>query len=105
MSGWTEGVKVYSNDEFTVANSTTDYDVETNESLFSDHGIGTARFIQIRTDQEITVKFNETTNDAITVPAGEIWQNEPNRDRLKITNIFISNASGAIANVKIFITP
>lgn len=90
----------YDNPEFTLATGQTDYDVSTHESdAFSN--ITTARNVEIRTDQTITVKFNATTNNSITITSSDsprTWSD------IEVTNVYITNASGSTANIKIWLT-
>ena len=86
---------IYNNAEWATG-VVTNYDVKTNQnSMFNN--ISIARFISIRTDAGITVKFNEDSNDGITIAANTTF----NIDILEITNIFITAAQNA--NVKIFL--
>ena len=74
-----------------------DYDVKTNRAaMFS--SVSNARYVSIRTDAQITVKFNLSTNSSITIDANTSF----NCDTLETSNIFITAASSA--NVKIFLT-
>ena len=86
----------YDNCEF-ASGIVSDYDVATNESD-AFNNVTTARYVSIRTDAEITVKFNSTSNDSITVEASTTL----NIDTLEVTNIYLTAASSA--NVKIFLT-
>jgi len=97
----------YESLEFNVVTATTDYDVDAEQAGFlSKIGPGTSHDshpgrVIIRTDQTISVKFNKTTNDAITVASTDsplVFDGE-------ISNIFISNASGSTAAVKIIVLP
>jgi hypothetical protein len=87
---------VYDNTEFATG-IVTDYDVKANQAT-SFHSVTTAKFCSIRTDADITVKFNDSGNEAITISANTTF----NVDTLEITNIYITAA--ASANVKIFLT-
>jgi len=81
-----------------VANSTTDYDWKTTGG-----GFGNAvksSFVSIRTDAEITVKLNETTNDGIVIASTDSPFEIDNK--IFITNLYISNASGGAAAVQVF---
>lgn len=90
----------YNNAEFTVATGLSDYDVATNESSgFS--SITTARNVEIRTDQTITVKLNSTSNHSITITSTDSPRSWID---IEITNVYITNASGSTANVKIWLT-
>src|SRR3990167_159352 len=94
----------YESKEFTVANSQTNYNVKTQVTdAFTD--IVKAHAVIIRTDQTITVRFNSTDNDAATITASEGQLVLTSDMRLEITNIFITNSSGATANVKIMLFP
>lgn len=97
----TPGVNTtYESLEFTVDNATTHYNVKTTVSgAFGK--VTTARTALIRSDSTITVKFNATTNDAITLTSLEEYLKI---DTLEISNIFITNNSGGAAAVKIILT-
>ena len=82
---------------FTVATATTDYNLKTQQAT-SFLNVPAAWMCILWTDQDISIKLNSTSNPAITVIAGESpWEL---RDIIKITNIFITNASGSTANIK-----
>lgn len=83
---------------FAVANATTNYDVKTQQTD-SFKNVPTAWLVQIYTDQDISVRFNSISNPAIVLEAG----NSPYefRNILRIKNIYITNASGNTANIKI----
>lgn len=85
----------YESKEFTVATATTDYDVKTWESAFTEHKH--FAYCVIRTDQTISVKFNDTDNDSITITSSD----SPKAFNLAISNVYITNASGSLANIKI----
>lgn len=94
----------YDSAEFTVANSTTDYDVSTQESSAFD-SVKKVHACLIRTDEDITIKFNSTSNSGVTLTAAEGQLQIPRDMGLEITNIFITNNSGATANIKLLMTP
>ena len=85
---------------FTVAHPTTDYDLKT-QQVTAFKNLSNAWLIIIWTDQDITVKFNSTSNPAIVVPAGE--SPFEFRNIIRVTNIYITNASGATANIKVML--
>lgn len=85
---------------FAVATATTDYNLKTQQAT-SFLNVPVAWLCIIWTDQDISIKFNATTLPAITIPAGE--SPFEFKDILKITNIFITNASGETANVKVML--
>lgn len=86
---------VYENKEFATG-IVTDFNVAVGQSMFVKVPI--AKYVSIRTDGAISVKFNATTNDSISIAANTSF----NVDTLEVINIFITAASNA--NVKIFIT-
>lgn len=97
----------YESIEFNVNTGTTDYDVDTQQSTFlanvGQSGASGAypRNVVIRTNQTISVKFNSTSDHAITITASDSplsWEGE-------VRNIFITNNSGSTAAVKIITTP
>lgn len=97
----------YESIEFNVNTGTTDYDVDTQQSTFlavvGPAGVVGAHPTEVilRTNATISVKFNATTNHAITVTASDSplsWQGE-------VQNIFITNNSGGTAAVKIIALP
>lgn len=99
-----EEVDVYDYKSFTIAAATTDYDVKTNQSTYVFKNVPTARFIELKTDQLITIKFNATTNFGVELTATEgKLIIEPARERLAITNIFITTTV-INTNIKLFMT-
>ena len=90
---------VYDSVEFTVATGQTNRDIKTDNGGWVN--VTTARHIMIRTDQEITVRFNAAVNDPITIG---VLDSPFYHDTLDVTNVFITNASGSTANVKIILT-
>jgi len=94
---------VYDHVSFTVATGTTDYDVQANNaswlsSIKASHGVAVCGKIRLVTNQTITVKFNSTGADGIVVTSSE---SPFVIDELVIRNMYISNTSGNLANVKI----
>lgn len=87
----------YRNREFALPGGASDYDLQANQSVF-DATFTRAHYISIRTDADISIKFNSITNDAITIGPGE----SPFQiDRLEYNNVFLSSTPGA--NVKIWV--
>lgn len=74
----------------------TDYDVATGQTMFGTVTI--ARYVSIRTDAAITVKFNAATNDSVSIAANTAFS----LDTLEVSNIFVTAASSA--NIKVFIS-
>lgn len=82
---------------FTVANVTTDYDLDAQQSAaFSN--VPKAWLAIIWTDQDISVKLNSTANPAISIGLGE--SPFELRNIIAVTNIYITNNSGSTANIK-----
>lgn len=79
-----------------MATATTNYNLRTQQATFT---IPNAFYLDILSDQDITIKFNETSNHAIEIPANErrIF------DRQEFKNLFISNASGNNAEIHLYI--
>ena len=82
-----------------IATATTDYDWKTTGGGF-DNSVK-SNFVSIRSDKAITIKLNSTSNDAIGIDAGEPFEIN---SEIFITNIYVSNASGDTAVVRIFNT-
>lgn len=95
---------LYDNAEFNVTTATTDYNVKTNQTTTfggASSKVGVlARYISIRTNKTITVKFNATGNHSITITSSD---SPLTLDNLEVSNIFISNASGDTAAIKVFL--
>jgi len=97
-------IPYYENVEFALADSTTDYDLDVNESDFlTDFGptnvVGSyPSWVEIRTDQTITVKLNLATNDSITITSTD---SPMTINGTEIINMFLTNSSGSVANVKL----
>jgi hypothetical protein len=84
--------------EFTVSTGTTNYDVATNQAGLWNN-ISSPGYINIRTDQTISLRLNDTSYPAITITSTDspfILQNS-----LPVSNIYVTNNSGNTANVKI----
>ena len=89
--------KNYENKEFTLSTGQTNYDYLDNVTgaFATIPGYTT---VNIRSDQAITVRINSTDNDYITIEANKTFELD---NLLFITNIYITNASGSTANIKI----
>lgn len=92
---------VYDAVSTTVATGQTDRDMkENNATLF--RNLTTATFCRITSDQTITIKFNTTSMPGIVMTSSESPRKITRAEEgLKISNIYITNASGSTANVKI----
>jgi len=91
--------ETYESDTFNVTDGTTDYDVDSNQAnLFDDRTY--ANYVSIRTDATISVKFNSTDDDSITITTGD---SPFVIDFLEVLNIFITNSSGGTASVQVIL--
>jgi len=92
----------YDEAEFNLATGQTNYNVKVNES---DAFVNVARAhsVIIRTNYTITVRFNSTSYPAITIARSEGVLAIGREHGLEVTNIFISNASGSTAAIKIML--
>jgi hypothetical protein len=87
----------YDSASFTVNTGTTDYDVDDQvAAMFTN--VKKAYFTEIRTTQDISVKLNATSNTAIVIGSAD---SPYIIDQIAVKNIFISNASGQNATVKV----
>ena len=86
--------------EFVVGDGVSDYDVVANQSaLFKNAKVAWLAVIEY--NKTISIKFNSTAMPSI----GCNYATSPRefRNILKITNIYITNASGAAATVKVLL--
>lgn len=98
-----EETNVYESKSFTVGAGITDYDVKTSQGMFGT--VSKARYVEIKTDTNITVKFNADTNANISISATEgKLVIDPTRERLAVSNIFITNATAGTANISVILT-
>jgi len=93
----------YDNVEFSLANGQTDYDIDSNQSD-SWNNIAEAKYVSLRTDQTITVKINSATANAITVTSSDSpFKLIYDETGIVVINLFLTNASGSAANIKLFL--
>lgn len=84
---------------FNVTNGQTDYDVDTNvAAAFSN--VKVYKRLELRVNGAISIKFNNTSNPAIAIDKIDSPYIIP--FDLDITNLYISNSSGATVQVKLF---
>jgi len=89
--------RLYDSMEFTLATGISDYDVKANVTgAFENLPVYTT--INVRTDENLTIKINSSSNRAITVTSSRPFELD---NLMEITNIFVTNASGATASIKI----
>lgn len=89
--------KNYENKEFTLATGQTNYDY----SLVSGAFVTLPGYttVNIRSDKAITVRFNSTSSDTVSISAGDTLELD---HLIFITGIYITNASGDTAAIKVF---
>ena len=86
--------------EFTLSNGQTNYDVKANQAtLFSN--ILVPRNVVIETTRNITARFNRTNLPAIKIDAGA--SPVELKGILDIRNIYLTNASGSDATIRILL--
>ena len=93
-------VKPYDSMEFTLASGLSDYDVKANVTgAFENLTYYTT--LNIRTDQNITIKFNSTSYRVVTINSNRPFELD---NLMEIHNFYITNTSGSTANIKIIAT-
>lgn len=93
---------IYDYATFTLTTGQTDYNVKTNQAaLFSN--IPVASKIFIWSNQNISFKFNSTSFPAIPLDVGNGESPFEGKDIFLAGNIFITNASGNTATIKILL--
>jgi hypothetical protein len=92
----------YENIEFNLSNGQTDYDLDANQADFKSNFGSPVRdyphYLEVRTDQEISLKFNSASNHSITVSSTDSPVEVKN---LEIRNVYLTNNSGSTAAVKL----
>ena len=99
----------YENIEFNLTTGQTDYNLDSNQTSFlTSFGVGDgfpvgeyASYLQIRTNQTISVRINSVSNHSITIASTD---SPFTVQGVQIRNLFLSNSSGSTAAVKIFLT-
>ena len=91
----------YDSCEFELPDSSSDYDVATNQSTTAFSNVGVATDVTIRTDRTIGFKINSASNATITITSTE---GSLNYSAIRTSNLFITNNSGATASIKILMT-
>lgn len=93
------GTTNYDSAEFSVANSTTDYNVATNQTAAFSRVLTASRMI-LRTDRNISIRLNSNTDPTITV---QTVDSPFELTGVPITNLFITNNSGGSATIKLIL--
>lgn len=81
----------------TVATGQTNRDIKANESELW-KTLTDAYKVVLSTDQTITVRFNDTSYGGIVVTSSE---SPKVFDAIRAQNMYITNASGSVANIKV----
>lgn len=93
---------VYDFAQFTLGTGQTDYDVKSNQAtLFSN--IIVAKKVFIWSNQNISFKFNSSNYTAIPLDVGNGESPYEGKDIFLVKNIYITNASGSTATIKILL--
>lgn len=87
---------------FTLSDSTSDYDVKIHQAALFNNII-TAGKVFIWSDQNISFRFNRTGLPLIPLDVGNGESPYEGKDIILVTNIFLTNASGSTANIKILL--
>ena len=96
----------YDNHKFTLSTGQTNYDVSTNVSQLFDN-VTVAKKVVIKTDQTITVRFNNVNLPVFEIVVSGNKNESPfqlPKDYIDVTNIFITNASGETVNLEIMLS-
>lgn len=86
----------YESKTFTISGAQSNYDVKTNQSMFST--VTTATTVQVYVDIAATVKLNAAGNDGIQMVAGEDFV----VSGLDVTNLFITTTADTVVRVTMF---
>lgn len=92
------GSDVYDSGALTVANEQTAFDAKADAGTDLFVKVPKAYYCEIRTNYAITVKLNSTSNGPIEIAAAD---SPYIIDHIAVENIYIANASGSAATVKI----
>jgi len=87
----------YEAGSFTVATGQTNRDIRANEPTLW-KSINQATAVRISTDQTVTLRFNDATYWPIVMTSS---QSPMMFDRVRVSNLYVTNASGSTANMKI----
>ena len=88
----------YESVEFSLVTATTDYDLDAEQTTFK-AVLNDPQYCRIYTSQNISIKFDSTSNHAISLNAGTT----SDFDRQSFRNIFLTNTSGSSSIVRIYI--
>lgn len=95
---------LYDSAEASITTGQTNYDVRANFSgAFVN--VRKARACIIRSDQTVTIRFNSTSNAAITLDVSEGKLEITKEMGFEIGDLYITNASGSTAAIKVLLFP
>jgi len=94
----------YDSVEFDLTTGQTDYNVKLNQGD-SFKKVPRAHSMVLRTTKEITIKINTALGDVITISRREGRFTITREMGLEITNVIITNASGATSAIKLLLIP
>lgn len=96
---------MYLGRQITVNNAVTHYNLKTT-GLSGSWTTSKVHEFWIMTDKDLTIHFNSTTNNEVFIPK-DSWQKfqfvHDGKCLFDLTNVYITNASGSNASVKIFL--
>jgi len=88
----------YDSAAFSVANGQTNRDIKANEaSTFNN--VPVYRRLELRVDGTVTIRLSSTSNDGITIGVEDSPYVIP--FDVEVTNLYVTNASGATVNIKL----
>ncbi len=93
--------KAYDYKSFQLADGQSDYDVKANIVELFDN-VNVAKRVVIYTDKDISFKFNSVLFSVVPLLRRYQPYQSP-KDFLDVTNIFLTNNSGATATIKIWL--
>jgi len=96
-NGVSQVKKAYESVEFSLANGQTDYDLDAQQATYKAN-IANAHYVQIYSSEQISVKWNATTNHSITIMADTLRE----FGREDLTNVYLTNASGTDSSVYLY---
>ena len=96
--GKAQAKELYESIEFTLSDGQSDYDLDSQQTTFRAN-LKPCHYVEIYSTQNITIKFNATTNHSITVRANsrEVF------DRQIANNIYLTNSSGSDSTINLYL--
>ena len=94
----------YDSAESSITTGQTNYDIRANFAT-AFVNVRKARACIIRSDQTVTIRFNSTSKPAVTLDVAEGKLEITKEMGFEIAEIYITNASGSTAAIKILLFP